>query len=439
MRTPSISAARCAAVASLIALAAVSTPLTAQQANASAAAFGMDFNHVAFGQGLDAAAWNPAMLGLSKNPAFTLNLFTVSGVAGLAPVSWNDFAQYAKSNDSIPSSVRHTWLNTVTANGGENGNQNGSVNWIGISFGHLALQLSSSETMQTSLNPGVFQALMFGNAGNTGSLQNLNFAGSGMNLGAFTTAAGSYGVSFGGTGVGSAEAQQSIGVTIKYVVGNFLLIGQDQGSTVTASGVAINFPVVVTNTSDIGSELSKGGSGFGADIGYAWRSNKMTFSAVGQNIFNAFKWDVSQLESRPGTALFNGTTNSAHFDSAAFSAAPQSLQQAVSNYTFKPAVLAGIAYQANRLTTLTADVHEQFGDSTSILIGPKTQVGGGIEFRGIPLLPLRAGVSYITGGWTAAAGVGLALGGYELGVSGLMGHRSGGNVNGVLVSVMSFR
>jgi hypothetical protein len=446
LRIHTTSALRTAA-AVCVALVGASSILSAQQANSSAAAAGMNNNYVALGQGSDAVAWNPAMLGLSRNPHFSLNLLTPSGTAGLAPVSWNDIVQYAKANDSIPSSVRKAWLTSVNSRGGETGSENASINWLGLSIGHLALSVSTTQTMQTTLNPDMFQAIMFGNAGLTGSLQNLAFSGSNMHASAFTTAAAGYGFSFGGGKRGTGES--SIGFTAKYVMGNFLLIGQDQGSTITGSNVNVNFPVVMTNTSDSTSSggsgnsasnaLTKGGSGYGMDIGYAWRSDRMTISVVAQNVFNSFTWDVSQLESRPGTALFNGTTSSSNFNAAAYSAAPQSLQQMVKQYVFKPALMTGIAFQTNRVTTVTADIHEQFGGPSSILIGPQTQVGAGVEFRGLSFLPLRAGASYVTGGWSASGGLGIALGPWEIGVAGLLGHRNGGNENGVMLSVISIK
>jgi hypothetical protein len=426
------------ATAACVALVGASTLLGAQQANSSAAAAGMNGNYVALGQGQDALAWNPAMLGLSGNPHFSLNILTPSGRAGLAPVSWNDIAQYAKANDSIPSSVRRGWLSRVTANGGETGSETGSINWLGLSIGHLALSVSTTETMQTTLNPDMFQALMFGNAGNSGSLQNLAFSGSNMHVSGFTTAAAGYGISFRG-GSGNAASESSLGFTLKYVMGNFLLIGEDAGSTITANNVSVTFPVVMTNTGDMSNALTQGGSGYGMDIGYAWRTQRTTVSVVAQNVFNSFSWNTAQLQSRPGSALFDGTTSTSNFDSTAYGAAPQSLRQLVTDYVFKPALMMGVAYQANRVTMLTADVHQQFGGKTSILIGPQTQVGGGVEFRGISFLPLRAGLSYVTGGWSGSAGLGVALGPWELGVAGLLGHSSGGNENGVMVSVIAIK
>lgn len=435
-----------ASAALCVTLAGASATLSAQQANSSAAATGMNGNYVAMGQGQDAVAWNPAMLGISRNPHFSLNLLTPGGGAGLSPVSWNDFAQYAKSNDSIPTSVRRSWLASVTSRGGETGSENGSMNWLGLSVGHLALTVSTTETMQTTLNPGMFQALMFGNAGYTGSLQNLGFSGSNLHMSAFSTAAASYGFSLGNSKgfLGLPAGESSLGLTVKYVMGNFLLIGQDAGSTIDANNVNVNFPVVMTNTSDSSgsggsSAATKGGKGVGMDIGYAWRGDRMTASFVVQNLFNSFAWDVTQLESRPGTAVFNGSTNTSNFNTAAYSTAPQSLQQAVKDYVFKPAILMGVAYKVNRVTTVTGDFHQQFGDQSSILVGPRTQVGGGVEFRGLSFLPLRAGLSYVTGGYSASAGLGIALGPVELGIAGRLGHSNGGNENGFMLSLISIK
>ena len=455
LRNQTMGAGRAIAAACAL-LIGVSGSLGAQQAGSSVAAAGMDNNYVAMGQGKDAVAFNPAMLGISGNPHFSFNLLAPSGTAGLAPVSWNDFAQYAKSNDSIPNSVRHSWLDRVTAKNGETGSESASMNWLGLSVGPVALSVSTTETMQMTLNPDMFQALMFGNAGNTGSLQNLAFSGSNMHVSAFTTAAASYAYSLGHTKAfwGLPDGQSSVGVTLKYVIGNFLLMGQDAGSTVTGNSVNVNFPIVMTNvnndsTGSGGSgnstnsgganAVTKGGSGMGLDVGYAWRSDKMTISVVVQNLFNSFKWDVTQLESRPGTALFNSDSSNSNFNSAAYSAAPQSLQQMVKEYTFKPAFLAGVAYKLNPLTTVTGDFHQQFGDNNSILIGPKTQLGGGVEFRGVPFFPLHAGLSYVTGGYQATAGVGIGLGPVQLGIAGLIGHSNGGNLDGFMLNIISIK
>jgi hypothetical protein len=57
------------------------------------------------------------------------------------------------------------------------------------------------------------------------------------------------------------------------------------------------------------------------------------------------------------------------------------------------------------------------GSDEAIVIGPKTSVGGGVEYRGIPMLSLRGGADYITGGSALAFGAGLRIRRYELGAA----------------------
>src|SRR6185436_13049514 len=94
------------------------------------------------------------------------------------------------------------------------------------------------------LNPDAFEALMFGNAGRTGQLRNLNLAGSKLDVGSFTTTGLSYGISVGGDA--KTNSHSAFGVTVKYVLGNVMAKAQDQGTT-TGNDVVVNFPIVYTN------------------------------------------------------------------------------------------------------------------------------------------------------------------------------------------------
>ena len=79
------------------------------------------------------------------------------------------------------------------------------------------------------------------------------------------------------------------------------------------------------------------------------------------------------------------------------------------------------------------------GDDQSIVIGPKTQAGVGLEYRGLRILPLRVGATYITGGSAFSGGVGLRLGHYEAGVAAWLRNGDQSKGNGVLISLLSIR
>jgi hypothetical protein len=154
-------------------------------------------------------------------------------------------------------------------------------------------------------------------------------------------------------------------------------------------------------------------------------------------VFNSFAWDATKLHSKAGTALFNGDARTTDFDDKPYDAAPASLRASVGEDKFKPIVSAGFAYEASSALILSADGRQQMGDG--IVIGPKTQVGGGAEFRGIPGLRLRGGASYVTNGWGASGGFGIVLGAYELGIGGALRQINGGKEPAVTVNLFSIR
>jgi hypothetical protein len=397
--------------------------MAAQLPNASPAATGLGGAYIARARGYDAVAWNPANLGLPGNPGFSLGLVALQGASGLDPISLSDFAPY--SGKVLPASQRETWLQTVAAKGGENGRVDAGITFVALSAGPFALQVASSVTGSTELSADAFEAILFGNAGRTGSPKSLSLEGSSLRVGAFTTAAASYGASLG--------SHLALGVTGKYIVGNALGMAEDQGTATTADAVTVNFPLVYSHPdSDI-----VAGSGLGLDLGLAWSLARFSFGATVQNVFNTFAWDAAKLRFKPGTATINGDANNSDFDDQAYANAPASLRARVADDKFAPIIAAGVAFAASSSITFSADWRQQTGDA--MLLGPKTQASGGLEFRGIPALRLRGGGSYLTGGWGVSGGVGLELGAYELGVGAAMRRVNGGREPVITVNVLSFR
>jgi len=425
MRTNSIRRAPFALGAATLGLCAAS--VGAQLPNASPAATGLSGAYTARARGYDAVAWNPANLGLAGNPGFSLTLLAVQGSSGLDPISLSDVADY--SGKVLPAAQREAWLQTVTQNGGENGRFGGGVTWAALSAGPLAFQVATSATGTTKLNPDAFEAVMFGNAGRTGELRTLNLRGSNAHAAGFTTAGLSYGFEIGDAA--KTGRHFALGITGKYVMGNALAIAEDQGTTTASDAVTVNFPVVYSNPDS----STAVGNGFGADLGLAWTRDKLSFGATVQNVFNTFKWDETKLLSKPGSALFDGTTNSSDFDDQPFANAPAALRNQVADEKFKPTIAAGVAYALRRSITVSADVRQQLGDV--LLIGPKTTVGAGIDYRWLPLLRLRGGASYVTDGWGLSGGAGLQFGKYELGIGASLLNVNGGKEPGVTLNVLS--
>lgn len=414
------------AVSALAALVSFAHSASAQQPNASAAAFGMAGNYSAAASGYDAVTWNPANLGLAT-PAFSLNLLTIGGVTGLAPVKLSDINVYA--GKLIPSSAKEAWLQSI-GSGMERGRLDGGLSIVALSIGHLAFQLGASGTGQATLNQDAAEALLFGNAGRTGTPKSLTLNGSSALGSTFGTGAVSFGIP---VSHGDHGEVFSIGVTGKYVVGLAMGRAQDNGSQVTVNNINVQFPVIYTDSASIGNS----GSGLGVDVGLAWSNTGTTFSATARNVVNTFAWSTSSLRSRVGSFTFDGTTpNRGSFNAAPYASAPQVMRTAIEAEKFQPELAAGVAHRAGSLL-LTADASQRIGDG--IDIGPKMHAGVGAEFTGLPLLSLRAGAAVISDGFQAAGGVGLHLGPVELGVGVSTRSRNSGQELGAMVSLISIR
>jgi hypothetical protein len=426
------------ATGGLLTILLVASPVaSAQQPNTSAAALGLDGNFMARARGYEAVAWNPANLGLPGNPRFSLTLLPVAASLTLAPVTLGDIkdVQDYKPPQVVPRATRQAWLDKVTAAGGEKGTPFGGAS-VALSAGPVAVELGATFFGFVDLNPDAIEALLFGNVPTSGSgpngtdVRNLSFKDSKLDAGGVTSLAVSYGRAFGDQKRGGGTL--AFGGTIKSLWGAFVAVGKDAGSDIDATGGTISVPSVGTRSfqdcrDDLG-QLKSGctvmpgpggtsGFGFGADVGVAWTRDKLVLSSAIQNLFNTFKWDESVMSYRPGLAHFDANGDSTNLDEQPYANAPASLKAALANYKFKPAIAMGLGYAWTNDITISTDLRQQMGNEESIVIGPKTSLGAGVEYRGIPHLALRGGADYITGGTAFSFGASLRFGRYELGAA----------------------
>jgi F plasmid transfer operon protein TraF len=412
----------------------------AQVANASTAATGLSGAFTARATGYNAIAWNPANLAMPGNPGFSFTLGAVDGSAGIRPIDLSAIGPYAKKCDAsspncnfVPASVREQWMVQVAADSGQKGAVGGGITELGLSLGSLAFQANTKVATDMNLAPDAVEALLFGNAGRTGTVKKLNLAGSRMQAAAYSTGAVSYALPLAKL---VPLANFAVGVTAKYTIGHGILLGQDNGSSLDTSSISLNFPAILSNPDSI----SKGsGSGMGFDLGAAWSLPGLRVGVTVQNLVNTFKWDTTKLVVRDETGKFDQTGGSFSKDTVnkPFSSAPQALRDRITALKFKPVMAAGVAFDLLPMMTVSADVRQQAGDG--IEVGPKSLVAAGIEYRIIPFVPLRAGASVMTGGYGVSGGVGLHFLGFEMGVAGFLRKRDGGTESGGTLNVISIR
>ena len=413
------------AVASLSATLAA-RPIAAQQPNADVVAFGLAGNYSAAARNYDAVAWNPANLALPGNSVASFNIAGPAVTTGSDPVGLRTIGAF--NGSTIPASTKEQWLQQI-GQGMERGRADGGVSILAMSVKNVALQIGTSGYADATLNQDAAEVLLFGNAGRTGTVRNFQFAGSSARGAAFTTGAASVGVPLPLMLTGAPDEIITIGLTGKYVLGNAMGRAEDQGSVIMPNVASVNFPSIYGTGADLG-------HGVGLDAGLAWHAGNLTAGVTVQNLLNTFAWDTTKLKSRLGTASFDGTTSASNFGEQPYALAPSGMRDAVTAERFRPTIGGGLAWRPAEALLLTTDARVQTGDG--IQIGPRAQVGAGLDLSVIPFLPVRIGAARITDGWQAAAGIGLRMGDNHLGVSALVRDRGVAKETGAMVNLIAF-
>ena len=197
------------------------TPASAQLANASASTLGKGGNATATARGMEALSVNPAGLGMPGS-GFTLAFMPVQARPGLDPINLSDLKDV--EGQLISSVTKEDWLSRVTSSGGQTGSVGVDITEVALSLGRIGFQVSTVIGGQLSLSPDIVEAVLYGNAGRTGTASNLSFSGSTAEGYAISTA----GLSF-GLPIASPSGDMAIGATVKYSVGHAVGIAIDQG------------------------------------------------------------------------------------------------------------------------------------------------------------------------------------------------------------------
>jgi hypothetical protein len=392
--------------ASVAALALILAPAAlAAQGNASSAASAMGGNYTAVARNFNATYWNPANLALDDRSKFSIALFSPQLGLGTGPITLSDFSDHA--GRVVPVAVRNEWLQKIADNDGQHIGGDLDLTPIALSIGEFGLSATTTVRANGAMPAGVAELLFFGNAGRTGSAQDYEFEDLRFDGNATSTVAAAFGQHL---PMVPLPGKFTVGLTGKYIVGHGMASMRDNGSTLTSNPVAVNLdaPVVLTDTSS-----ANNGSGFGLDIGAAWVINDFRVGANLQNIINTFQWKTDDLYYMPVRATFDENDSDADIDEILpLSTAPAALQQElrarIDQSTPQPTLVLGGAYTGFSRLTLAADVRQRFGDGLEL--GPKTHIGVGAELRVIPAVPLRAGITSLTGGMRYSAGLGLEFG-----------------------------
>jgi len=375
-----------------------------QLPSSSTKALGTANNYTALARGYSAVALNPANLALPGNPKFSLSLAPVQVKSGVGPIGLGSIADY--EGKAIPTSTKLSWMRQIEDAGGLTGSGGAQTSALAFNIHRFGFQICTVGDVEAHLNPDAAELILFGNAGRTGIPRDFQLGDSRIDGFAATTFAMSYAAPL-NIELGFPGALFAVGATVKYTVGHALILARNAESLVTSDPLLVDmkFPVIAPDTD---SDWFDRGHGFGLDVGAAWQWERWTAGVTIQNLIQTFNWDIENLTYRPGNAFFSEDESSSDFDERPAVEAPSSLHDAVDKRDFDTRLSAGVAYCLTDKLTVTGDLRHQLGDG--LRSEERTHLGAGAEYLPTAVVPLRAGMALVSGGFQLASGAGLVLG-----------------------------
>jgi hypothetical protein len=404
-------------------LVACPAALTAQLPLSSTRALGMGGSFGAAARGYEAIAWNPALLGLSDRPGFSLNLIQVSGELGDNAFNYADFQNYKDKaltradKDTIMAKVLNCPNNAVGPQCGParplSMRLGAGLTSIAMTFGNFGLSLSGGGSADASLSSDFVELAMYGNVTRKGAGQKYLGAGTAANALGTGTLAVAY-----GSRLPVPTGQLAIGATVKFTDGVALGRFEDAGTSLQTSP---NFQSVIGGQAlftDVSKNVSNG-SGVGLDVGGVYElASGLRFGLQIENLISVMSWKDDNL--KYSRKIFALTQNGDQFsdstiaDDSVIAYNPANPAQKAmhdslfTTGTFPTRVRGSVAMHSGMLT-LVGGIDFRVKDG---VVGSDPQIASvGAELLPLGILALRAGLATnFQGGSTLAVGGGLKLG-----------------------------
>lgn len=355
---------------------------------------------------------NPAALGLSDTPSWSVSILPVVAGRGTSPIGLDEVNRW--SGRSIPFEERAIWMDGISEAGGVRGRANAQLTVAAVQLGNFGVQVTSRGTGRLSLSEGAAELLLFGNRGREGTTPDLDLDGSVVDAEIIST----FGFGWGRAIYRSADSgpmtEVSVGATLTLIESHFLLIGQDKESVVGGDPpeVEVHFPVLE-------SVSTSPGRGAGLTFGATWLRGPWTVSAVVHEAVQIFRWDESAFRYRPMTASVSDDQLDMDVGLRPVEEAPQRMRDALRSRKLPVRTRIGAAFEVTGTTTLSAEFARGLvGDAAG---NPTHRVGVGVRVE-----PFTSGVGVQAG--ISGTGEGVRIGG------GLRFHSGPVRLSGALLS-----
>jgi hypothetical protein len=412
---------------SAIVIVAAPMALQAQVIPAGARGAGMGQNYGTLARGFSAGYWNPANLGQRGNPVFSLLLPGGGLSASMDPLKMSDIKKWG--GDTLTDAVKQQWLDQIGADGSLKLRAGANVTEGGLSIGPLALTVGTTIGAHGDLPHDAVAAVLFGNAGPSGTGDTLSFNNGALQAFAVSHIGVSYGLALPVHITHAANERFSVGITAKYVMGHGLLDARNGFGQITPDSAAVRFTTVALYDST----SINNGTGTAFDVGAAWTSGKLSAGLTIYDLVNTFKFNNV---GRAGdlTAFISADSTSSSSQQVPLDSASATLQQAArdlaNNEKFMPSFRLAVGYRLNDRIDLAGDLLHESTDANALASQPGTSIGVGAELRYIPFIPVRAGLQLGNGAASYSVGTGLSLG--PLHVNGAVGRRTSTGYNAAL-------
>ena len=387
----------------LVLLLLVATGLNAQQ-TIDARGAGMGFSNAADTRGLGQVGLNPAMLALHHRFNFEFNLLSANVAISNNSLSRGQYNQYFTTGDSLSLTDKNNIFNSIPS-GGLSGNAAARINTFAVYMPRFSLSLTALGRGYVNLPREIAEIGLFGNSELDRAYDFSTVNGSGWGGAAVTMSMG-FPASFLEFGIFDKAA---FGMSAKYIIGlQFAEVTHSEGHfhNVSKTNHFAELEGIIE------ARRAKGGSGFGYDFGIAMQSGEsFTLSAALLNAFGSVNWNKTPESYAYTVKVDSFAVNSSTFDDGSDSVfVTGDSSFAVDPFSTRmPAVLdLGAAYHLTRKLTVSAEYEQGLNATMGAL--KYSRFAFGSEFTGIPLLPLRAGMSFGgPRGFSTAFGLGLNL------------------------------
>jgi hypothetical protein len=371
---------------------------TAQMGMSNARSLGMGGAYLAVANGVEAARWNPANLGLHQRPTFSMNL--ISGGVAFANNSFSKKDYELYNGAFLTPQMKSDILNKIPDEGLRL-DVDTEIDALAFSWKNFALAISAESAAGMHLSRTFVDIALNGNELD----KEYDFSDSGGEAFAVSTV----GLSYGRALYVPFFRDFAVGATMKYVIG------------VAHAEVLETYGVMGTTFDGAYGDArakvreARGGSGFASDLGVAAMLNdKITVGLTLRNWLSSVKWKKDVKIREYGVTADSLTVEA--IDESSADSLVDDYDRETDGGSFSKSLPAelrlGGAYRSGKLL-LTGDYVQGFKNRPGVSTTP--QFAFGAEYRLIGFLPLRAGFALGgRGGVSSGAGFGLRIGTFEM-------------------------